>query len=529
MGSFRRKLSLLLLTGVAVWFYVLSRLSRLQTSQIEAPPHHESALIQALYDFQPLNYTNLPPLDHFLNNGSITGDPQMLLQFSLIGFIHSGGEQLAARLRTHPELQMIENGACALLGEGAEYLVQHLHESLPADRQRGQLCHGEILQEYPIESYRRYWPSTRLLIGVRHPIRWFEALYNARANRGLLHPNRLIGRCTPGMKQVCTHRGFFAWQLLKLAKTAWTPLTKAVASYYPKRLLYDDDYTMLPNPVLLYAYEQLYDDEEHQWIFRKDLEHYLNLEGELPRWNATLPVPAHLVVDICADEYLPVRRDLLTIARLSADWIEHELLAADTVHVSSRDRFVAILHEWRSDPCGNQTVLANETQILAILEATTGQKNEQLWQRWKQYDALLGKTRPAALPSSGKYVLPPISSILDQYGNLTGTRDQLRRLVQFAVIGFGKAGTTTLAHWLDSHPELQAHRSEVWALNNYELDVFVDRMYDLTEDKQRGYKCPGDILSEDVHGYLRVYFPDTKLFIGVRHPIWWFQSLYNFR
>jgi hypothetical protein len=37
---------------------------------------------------------------------------------------------------------------------------------------------GDITQEHVLDYYRKYFPKTKLIVGVRHPIRWFESLYS---------------------------------------------------------------------------------------------------------------------------------------------------------------------------------------------------------------------------------------------------------------------------------------------------------------------------------------------------------------
>ena len=44
-----------------------------------------------------------------------------------------------------------------------------------------------------------------------------------------------------------------------------------------------------------------------------------------------------------------------------------------------------------------------------------------------------------------------------------------------------------------------------------------------------GYKGPVQIRRPHELALFRDYWPHTKLVIGVRHPVWWFQSIYNYR
>jgi hypothetical protein len=35
----------------------------------------------------------------------------------------------------------------------------------------------------------------------------------------------------------------------------------------------------------------------------------------------------------------------------------------------------------------------------------------------------------------------------------------------------------------------------------------------------RGYKCPGDVLSDHARGFYRTFLSKTRLFVGLRHPV----------
>jgi hypothetical protein len=101
-----------------------------------------------------------------------------------------------------------------------------------------------------------------------------------------------------------------------------------------------------------------------------------------------------------------------------------------------------------------------------------------------------------------------------------------------AIIGFGKAGTTTVMKWLSQHPRIHMYPKEIYDLADRKPAHFVQKLYMLPvgDNSIRGYKSPMDLtLPHVVQDYLRRYWPATKLIVGVRHQVRWFQSLYNFR
>jgi hypothetical protein len=85
--------------------------------------------------------------------------------------------------------------------------------------------------------------------------------------------------------------------------------------------------------------------------------------------------------------------------------------------------------------------------------------------------------------------------------------------------------------WLADHPEVQMHKYELHLMQSGAPAQLVVKLYELATGYQyrRGYKAPRDITSVNALRAFGRYFPHTKLIIGVRHPVLWFQSFYNFR
>jgi hypothetical protein len=86
--------------------------------------------------------------------------------------------------------------------------------------------------------------------------------------------------------------------------------------------------------------------------------------------------------------------------------------------------------------------------------------------------------------------------------------------------------------WLANHQDVQMPRHEVHAMIAGRPAELVRTLYDELEPGyhyKRGYKAPRDITNANALTAFATYFPTTKLIIGVRHPVLWFQSFYNYR
>lgn len=122
---------------------------------------------------------------------------------------------------------------------------------------------------------------------------------------------------------------------------------------------------------------------------------------------------------------------------------------------------------------------------------------------------------------------PVYNELVDENGNVT---QDVSDLLQFAVVGFGKAGTTTMMDWISNHPKMQCFPEEVLDLMKMNPGGLLAKLYSLPSgsDYQRGYKSPLDVTMPHITQQLASLFPKAKLIIGLRHPVRWFESLCKF-
>lgn len=116
---------------------------------------------------------------------------------------------------------------------------------------------------------------------------------------------------------------------------------------------------------------------------------------------------------------------------------------------------------------------------------------------------------------------PPLDRLVNQ-DKITGSVDWL---LDFAILGHAKCATTYLMNWLRQHETVQMHDREVCDLNNRQPASLVRKLYtelEPGEDYLRGFKCPGHFSREPLR-YFRQYFENTKLIVGLRHPVRWFE------
>ena len=112
--------------------------------------------------------------------------------------------------------------------------------------------------------------------------------------------------------------------------------------------------------------------------------------------------------------------------------------------------------------------------------------------------------------------------------------------LDFAIIGFPKTGTSFLLDVLKDHPDIvlpsyrefcQIHKKDgveqtmAW-LNNVSTIADGDAA---VSTKIYGIKCPTMVRGMSAINNLVKMSDHTRLVVGVRHPLFWFESFYNYR
>ena len=123
----------------------------------------------------------------------------------------------------------------------------------------------------------------------------------------------------------------------------------------------------------------------------------------------------------------------------------------------------------------------------------------------------------------------------DDPNNINNTVGQY--LLDFGIIGFPKCGTTTMMRWLNMNTstgtagDLRVINHEIMALQKSHPAKIIHHVLKAIPEGsiRRGYKSPNDIEDGRARNKLRVHYPSTKLIVGLRHPVLWYESFYNHR
>ena len=365
-------LSLFLLTSISsVETSVTQHASARALSDSSGPPFTWDAevtkKIGGMKKDLPRTASSRPPLESLIQDRykNVTGDPQFLLDFAIVGYPKCGTGTMKDWLRNHPEAQMHTHEMQSLsLGRPA-HAIEKLYKRLPeGDYKRGYKSPFDITNKGgALDSLQTYWPQTKLIVGVRHPILWFQSFYNFRVMRGwdIPEPNQLLKRQVRGFSVAAANFHVF---LSRLGKTNMTAPEELEMKREFSKLL-DPLPPRMPNKVFLYVMEQLADKNETRTAqFRRDLQAYLGFKEEIPPLtshnNQGKAKPNDAYIDICDSEYDNLRKELLKIARCASIWIRKYFLASEDVTVSSREYVEVILESWMHDPCDTDIVMSNK-------------------------------------------------------------------------------------------------------------------------------------------------------------------------
>jgi len=328
----------------------------------------DESITSSLHNLTVPNVTR-PPLSDLIDdartyfvknrNQNITGDPQFLLDWAIVGYPKCGTTTISALLGAHPECQCTKNEMQFLSNSKPADAIWSLYTKLPeGDYKRGYKSPFDVTNKGGAMDYMRdLFPTTKLIVGVRHPIRWFESFYNFRLQRNVTMPRppALIRRNFYGCGVPAAN---FHVPLARLGKVdmTTTPHQLQLQATFAKKL--SKLPPPIPNPIFFYTMEQLADtNATRNALFRRDLQHYLGLKEAMPEIvqsnkGQIKPPPADQdYIDICEEEYDSLRRELLQISIQASTWIRSFFLDGTHVHVSSRDYLEESLETWMNDPC----------------------------------------------------------------------------------------------------------------------------------------------------------------------------------
>ena len=192
----------------------------------------------------------------------------------------------------------------------------------------------------------------KIIIGMRHPVRWFESFYNFRIRDG---------QRVPPLTSLSDPTRFddlrFFTNVVQFEKSIMQ-LGKVPLNVEELKLMSEDERPVVPttNKVLLYVEEQLMDHETAANLFQ-DMKEFLGLEK--PISVATADKRDHHSanqMDICEPEFTSLRKVLTDSGKKSYTWIRDNFAFSSDVVIAGKEDFLNLIKHWATDPCELATV-----------------------------------------------------------------------------------------------------------------------------------------------------------------------------
>jgi hypothetical protein len=273
-------------------------------------------------------------------------------------------------LGQHPEIGIPPGEITYLSRKQPADMVKALYQETGVDptQIRGYKAPNDIRVVRSVRLLKEFFPKTKLIIGLRHPIEMMESFYNFRIQNGFnILPFEELKYDNFGRHfSVHWSRAEYHEHLANLGKTNVTSNPDELALFPTKSQgrWKKDNYThpKSPHKVFLYETTQLGDKNETRLKgFRQDLQNYLGLTEELPP-----PIhykPGRKVaprqqesrnkkkIKICDKQYASKRQELVEIGTKAQEWILRYFIQSPDVYVSNRDHFIQVLESYARDPC----------------------------------------------------------------------------------------------------------------------------------------------------------------------------------
>jgi len=305
-----------------------------------------------------------------------------IMDFAVVGFPKCGTTTLEANLGYLSPMPVSD--ICTPVHQTVWYSYKNWPEQYQKEGEeqifRGTKCPA-FIQGTWLKEWSKHLPRTKLIVGVRHPVLWFQSFWNMQVANRLTtfagnDPYKITEPCPdakgngcrngcPSRQLLCMHRGRFHVSLASLGKTDLSAEErKILAANDPDGGNNVPDHK-IRNPIFVYEQKML--GEDYMW---DDLAKYIGAD----RVPHDKRVNSHgknrdLEVDFCIDKYDDFRAKMMPMSYEVAVWLQEYLIplakneSRTDVVISRPDTFHELVETYKVDPCGKLKRLDNGTYV----------------------------------------------------------------------------------------------------------------------------------------------------------------------
>lgn len=291
-----------------------------------------------------------------------------ILDFAIIGFAKTGTTFLHDILANHSQVIMYDdefwgdgNGLRQWLNKTA---VMKTHQT---PTRRGIKCPRIVKETARLDQLLNN--TSRVIVGVRHPVHWFESLYNYRIwqkhekkrfknkpTMKFLHNNRTDWL---GLSTGAARFDLYLKQLGKVPLTSHEMFNMKLVNNVHGIMSTTSHHREKPLKVFLYSKEQIKDSNVQRRLqFQETLQEFLNLDSPLLQHDIASEPKVNVNtfehnenIDICGENYTNIRNTLVWQGKHASEWIRNKFMKSEDVIVSDVDFMNESLETWGVDPC----------------------------------------------------------------------------------------------------------------------------------------------------------------------------------
>eukprot|EP00978_Attheya_sp_CCMP212_P033149 scaffold132484_cov28-Attheya_sp.AAC.1 len=224
------------------------------------------------------------------------------------------------------------------------------------------IARDNVLSIKHLATYNPKGFSTNIVIGMRHPVEWFESFYNFRAlgrcnwqenSTTMPPPESMIGSVDKSFEQLYTDFARYELSIMQLGKFELDMNDIQLLAQFNLRTI------QTPSKLFFYVLDQLDDkDIERSTLFKKDLQLFLGLKNKFPQFPHQNIIPPKTKfpgkIDICETPRFDKLRQILVInGKATSNWIKNKLVQGQDVTIGGMEHFLSLVDSWGSDPCND--------------------------------------------------------------------------------------------------------------------------------------------------------------------------------
>lgn len=289
------------------------------------------------------------------------------LDFLMGGFPKTGSTSILHLFRGNNETNVLAKEFCSYSSEDNVIHMQKMLDKLESkskDMKRGIKCPMALWNAKGLRKLNDINKHIKIIVGVRHPVLWFESFYNYRITE-MHDKNAVVVPPLPQQlvaphhwKGVSTLGPRFEIALMQLGKATLNATHLALLRSFGRRKIIPNSFK-----IFIYDIDQLSDNSaERSQRFKSDLQDFLNLKhpiGNIPRSNInhfTRENRHPETIDICEAQYDELRLQLIQNGQKTNEWIRSNFIDHDDVFVGGKGYFLQLIDQWGEDPCSKKDI-----------------------------------------------------------------------------------------------------------------------------------------------------------------------------